>query len=258
MHKKFSPDAPRVPLLGSERVFARVRSALAAVFRVAILAAVHVVTGVHLKGPGKPLGSARPGIYFANHTSLADFLVIWVVMPASLRSRVRPVAAADFWQASALRRFIARDVFKALLIERAERPTAAAQPSALALLSEALQQGDSLIFFPEGTRNTTDDALQPFKSGLYHLARAHPEAALVPVWLDNIRHVMPKGCCLPVPTLCAVHMGTPGGAALAADGQSMAVFLAQAQRAVLALKPGADGAWLAPVDAALDLWRRAA
>ncbi|MBN0415727.1 GTPase-activating protein, partial [Pseudomonas aeruginosa] len=40
--------------------------------------------------------------------------------------------------------------------------------------------GDSLIIFPEGTRNLDDEVkLLPFKSGIYHLSLAHPDVELV-------------------------------------------------------------------------------
>lgn len=232
---------PRDPKPGSRRMVSPMRLVLASLFRAFILSVVHVFTGVGLKGPGKPLGPGKPCLYFANHTSLGDFLLIWAVMPSGLRSQVRPVAAADFWMSSSLRRFIAQDVFNALLIERAEggteRPQGPERQGALAMMSAALQQGDSLIFFPEGTRNTTDDCLRPFRSGLYHLAQEHPDVALVPVWLDNIRHVMPKGHRLPVPTLCTVNMGMPWRCRPATNARRMDAFLDEAQKAVLALRP---------------------
>jgi 1-acyl-sn-glycerol-3-phosphate acyltransferase len=236
-----STSHPRDPNPGSRRMVSPVRMVMASLFRAFILSVVHVFTGVGLKGPGKPLGVGKPCVYFANHTSLGDFLLIWAVMPPSLRGQVRPVAAADFWMASGLRRFIALDVFNALLIERAEvgaeRPHAPERQAPLAMMSDALRQGDSLIFFPEGTRNTTNDSLRPFRSGLYHLAQEHPDVALVPVWLDNIRHVMPKGHRLPVPTLCTVNMGIPWQCRFKADAGRMDVFLEEAQKAVLALRP---------------------
>src|SRR5262245_45678376 len=57
-------------------------------------------------------------IYFANHASHGDFILIWAVLPPRLRQRTRPVAGADYWLKGALRRFIGRDVFNAVLIDR--------------------------------------------------------------------------------------------------------------------------------------------
>ena len=73
-------------------------------------------------------------------------------------------------------------------------------------LQAALDAGDSLIFFPEGTRALTDEML-PFKSGLYHLARANPTLELVPVRMENLSRVMPKGELLPVPLVCILTFG---------------------------------------------------
>jgi len=195
-----------------------------------ILAVVRVSTGVRLLGrPAPPTG--QQGVYFANQTGLAAFRPTWTVRPPRQRRKTRPVAAEDYWNASWLRRFLAREVFNALLIKRA---CAEGEPSAVDLMAQALSRGESLIIFPEGTRNTTDAWLTPFKCGLYLLAREHPMVPLVPVWLHNIRHVFPKGVWLPVPMVCTVHVGTPLSirpSELADD------FLARAQEAVLNLRP---------------------
>jgi 1-acyl-sn-glycerol-3-phosphate acyltransferase len=103
------------------------------------------------------------------------------------------------------------------------------------LMAQAIAQGSSLILFPEGTRNTTDEPLLPFRSGLYHLAKAKPEIELVPVWIDNISRVMPKGEMLPIPLLCSVIFGAP--IELQA-GEGKDAFLSRARSALLALRPG--------------------
>ena len=60
-------------------------------------------------------------------------------------------------------------------------------------MASALDTGASLIVFPEGTRNTTEAKLLPFKSGIYHLASRRPDVEFVPVWIENLHRVMPKG-----------------------------------------------------------------
>lgn len=119
----------------------------------------------------------RQRIYYANHASHGDFILVWTVLPPPLRRRTRPVAGADYWLAGSLRSYLIRDVFNAVLVDRNSK-TRSDDP--VAVMSQALHGGDSLILFPEGTRNLGDTPLQPFKSGLYHLAQACPEVELVP------------------------------------------------------------------------------
>lgn len=169
--------------------------------------------------------SARQRIYFANHASHLDTLVLWAGLPPSLRARTRPVAAADYWDGDALRRHIALDVLNAVLIARGAG-TAALEP-----VEEALRGGASLIVFPEGTRGP-ELIPAPFKSGLYHLAKAFPQVELVPVWLDNLARAMPKGMFVPVPVSTAALFGAP--LRLAAD-EDRPDFLARARGAVIEL-----------------------
>ncbi len=173
----------------------------------------------------------RQRVYFANHTSNADFVLIWTVLPVALRARTRPVAASDYWLKSKLRAFAGRDVFKAVLIDR-NPETRPADP--VEVMAEALSEGSSLIIFPEGKRNMGPDRLLPFKTGLYHLARAKPEVDLVPVWIENLNHVMPKGEVVPLPLICSVSFGKP---LHRARGEGKIAFLARAHEALLAMAP---------------------
>ncbi|HEV3105931.1 MAG TPA: lysophospholipid acyltransferase family protein, partial [Trinickia sp.] len=146
-------------------------------------------------------------------------------------------AGADYWEKSALRRFIGRDVFRALLIDRTGGAAERGATDPVSLMHEAIQAGDSLIVFPEGTRNTSKERLLPFKSGIFHLARACPEVEFVPVWIDNLNRVMPKGENIPVPMLCTVTFGAP--VLLAAD-ETKESFLSRCRHALLSLAPKVD------------------
>src|SRR5690606_41366788 len=101
-------------------------------------------------------------------------------------------------------------------------------------LCEAVDGGCSLILFPEGTRNTGEEPLLPFKSGIYHLARQRPELEFVPVWIDNLKRVMPKGRLLPLPLLCTASFGAP---LRLQAGEDKAAFLQRTAQALLQLAP---------------------
>jgi 1-acyl-sn-glycerol-3-phosphate acyltransferase len=174
-------------------------------------------------------------IFFANHSSNGDFVLLWAVLPPAFRRKTRPVAALDYWLKSPLRAFIGREVFNAVLIDR--RPEARTDDP-VSQMTAALDDGASLILFPEGQRNSSDAVLLPFKSGLYHLAKARPAVDLVPVWIANLNRVMPKGEVIPVPLICTLTFGAP--IHLAPD-EAKDAFLTRATTALLALQPTASG-----------------
>ncbi|HLY92684.1 MAG TPA: lysophospholipid acyltransferase family protein [Candidatus Angelobacter sp.] len=179
--------------------------------------------------------STRQRIYFANHTSHLDFVVLWSVLPRRVREKTRPVAARDYWN-SGLRKRIAVNAFNAVLVDRHARSAngdrAAAARHTLEMLLEALADKNSLIVFPEGTRG---DGLHvgPFKSGIYYLWRERPDVQFVPVYLSNLNRILPKGEFLPVPVISRVTFGPP----LRPEGnESKESFLSKAHDAVCALK----------------------
>lgn len=209
------------------------RRAAAAFCALAIVLFARAVTAVRGIFTGiSPDATQR--IYFANHASHGDFVLVWTVLPPRLRRVTRPVAAADYWQAGRLRRFIGQEVFNALLIDR-DPATRRADP--VAQMAQALDEGASLIVFPEGTRNVTDAPLLPFRSGLYHLARARPATELVPVWIDNLNRVLPKGGLVPIPLICTVTFGAP--LRVQAD-ETKDAFLARATAALTGLSPQSE------------------
>ena len=170
-----------------------------------------------------------PRIYVANHVSHADFVALWSVLPKPQRLRTRPVAGADYWQASGLKRWIADQVFRAVLIDR---DPARRRADPVETVAEVLRGGEDVIIFPEGTRNLTDTRLLPLKSGIFHLAHAAPKAEIVPAWIMNLDRILPKGSFLPVPLNCAVRFGAP--LRLGTD-ESRDAFLIRLAEAMLAL-----------------------
>lgn len=166
-------------------------------------------------------------VYFANHSSHIDTLAIWSALPAEVRSRTRPVAARDYWTKGVVRRYVATKTLHAVLIDRSR--TNGENP--LQPLIEALRSGDSLIFFPEGTRRK-ESLPGPFKSGLYHLATEFPEIDLVPVYLENLHRSMPKGTFVPIPLVCTVRFGA---VLTRIPDEDKTAFLARARDAILEL-----------------------
>ena len=173
------------------------KSVFASLSANAIVLFARLVTAVRAIWDGvEPVSSKR--VYFANHTSNGDFVLIWAVLPPYIRWRTRPVAGSDYWLTSKLKTFIGRDVFNAVLIDRNPESR---EDDPIAQMAEALDDGSSLILFPEGTRNMGEDALLPFKTGLYHLATQRPDVDLVPVWIENLNQVLPKGEIFPIPLM---------------------------------------------------------
>jgi 1-acyl-sn-glycerol-3-phosphate acyltransferase len=168
-----------------------------------LLGFVRMLTGAQARWYGCP-PMAEQRIYFANHQSHADLVMIWAALPAELRGITRPIAAKDYWTKTPFKKWITTSVFNAVYVDR-ER-TEGVDP--LQPLVDALKQGDSIILFPEGTRGN-EELPQRFKSGLYNLALRFPKVVLVPAWINNIQRVMPKGEVVPVPILCSVTFGAP-------------------------------------------------
>ncbi|QHH95259.1 1-acyl-sn-glycerol-3-phosphate acyltransferase [Acinetobacter gyllenbergii] len=169
-------------------------------------------------------------IYYANHNSHIDFILLWSSLPIHIRRQTRPIAASDYWLKDGFRRFLIQDTFSGVTIQRNRSD----QQDPLQPVKDVLAEGYSIIFFPEGTRNLNDDIeLLEFKSGLYHLSKQFPHVEVVPVWISNLKRVMPKGAFIPLPLLSTVIFGEPLVLDQFSDKQQ---FLQHAQQQLLKLK----------------------
>jgi 1-acyl-sn-glycerol-3-phosphate acyltransferase len=199
----------------------------------AIAGAMHVLGGSSVEWRCAPRSAAQR-IYFANHASHLDCLVIWSALRPDARRLVRPVASRDYWERNAVRRHLAQQVFNAVLVDRGCAAPASVQEAARATTAKicaAMGDRHSLILFPEGTRSLTGD-VGTFKSGLYFLARCRPDVELVPVHLWNLHRILPKGEWLPLPMLSRVVVGAP---LAVRPGEEKGAFLERARAAVTQL-----------------------
>jgi 1-acyl-sn-glycerol-3-phosphate acyltransferase len=196
----------------------------------ALAALARLITGAAVEWRCDPNAGVQR-VYFGNHSSHLDFVVIWSALPPKLRRLARPVAARDYWERGAIRRYLAGSVFRAVLIERGTSGNAAAAARSIQRMSDEMGSRYSLIVFPEGTRSLNGE-VGPFKSGLYHLARLRPDLELIPVYLENLNRILPKGKTLPVPRSSRVVFGPPFRAAT----EDKNTFLEQAREALLQLR----------------------
>ena len=192
-----------------------------------LLGLIRLLTGAQARWQGCP-PKAEQRIYFANHQSHADLVLMWAALPEELRSITRPIAAKDYWTRTAFKRWITSAVFHAIYVDRVKT----GEQDPLEPLIEALTNGDSIILFPEGTRGNQEEP-QSFKSGLYNLAIKFPNVVLVPAWINNVQRVMPKGEVVPVPILCSVTFGAP---VVLLEGEDRSAFLTRARQSVLDLR----------------------
>lgn len=150
------------------------------------------------------LPRAGPAIIAANHNSHLDTLTILSMFRLRDLPRLRPVAAADYFLRSRWRAWFARNIIGIIPVIRGGHGGA----NPLAPCEEALDRGDILILFPEGSRGEPE-VLSAFKRGLAHLARARPEVAVHPLFLYGLGKALPKDSFLLVPFNCDVVAGEP-------------------------------------------------
>jgi 1-acyl-sn-glycerol-3-phosphate acyltransferase len=181
------------------------------------------------------IDDTRQRIFFANHSSHLDFVLIWSSLPRHVRERTRPVAGRDYWERSRFRRYYVQKVFNAVLIDRKllDSDTVGGAfdrrgREAVEQMLQGLGADHSLILFPEGTRGS-GESIGQFRSGLYYLSRERPDVELVPVRIHGAHKVLPKGRKLPRPQESDL---TFGESMRFEEGETRTAFIGRARAAL--------------------------
>jgi 1-acyl-sn-glycerol-3-phosphate acyltransferase len=165
---------------------------------------VHLLIGVAVFGRHS-LNLREPSIIVANHNSHLDALVLMDLLPARCLCKVRPVAAADYFEKTRMTSFIWRWGMNVLPIRR-DKVTRTHNP--LQAMVDRLDAGESLLLFPEGTRGEPE-RLSKFQTGIAHVLEKRPNVPVIPVLMRNLGFSMPRGNLVVVPLFCDVFIGKP-------------------------------------------------
>jgi 1-acyl-sn-glycerol-3-phosphate acyltransferase len=204
-------------------------------YGVLVRAVVLIVLGLNVRHRER-LPTKGPAILAANHNSHLDAMAMISLFPLRLLTKVRPVAAADYFLKNRLLAWFALNVVGIVPLNRERREP---REDLLAPIAAALERGEILIFFPEGSRGEPEQ-LAEFKTGLARIAERRPDVDVIPVFTHGLGKALPKGEWLIVPFFVDIFVGEP----LRFDGDRNA-YMQRYRDAMLALSKEAPGAaWL--------------
>jgi 1-acyl-sn-glycerol-3-phosphate acyltransferase len=164
---------------------------------------VLVVIGLRIIDQAR-LPRLGPAIICANHNSHLDTMVLMTIFPLRLLAKLRPVAAAEYFLRNPLLTWFALQMIGIIPLERNKSH----RTDPLAKCSEALERGEILIIYPEGSRGEPE-SLASFQSGIAHLAKRHPDVPIYPVFIYGLGKVLPKCETVLVPFFCDLAIGKP-------------------------------------------------
>lgn len=170
-------------------------------FAVLVRTLILLVLGLNVRGR-ENLPTKGPAIILANHNSHLDTLSLMSLLPLSTLETVKPVAALDYFLSSKPFAWFALNIIGILPINR----QGGGNPVAGSV--DALNNGDILILFPEGSRGLPEE-MSEFKRGAELLCKLHPEVPVYPVFMHGLGKALPKGTWLLVPFILDIFIGEP-------------------------------------------------
>ncbi|MGH8066905.1 MAG: 1-acyl-sn-glycerol-3-phosphate acyltransferase, partial [Candidatus Entotheonellia bacterium] len=152
---------------------------------------------VHVRGL-EHLPADHACVLVVNHASYLDPLVLLAVLPSTISF----VAKREFTE-----QFFARVLFQRLGTEFVERFDPQRGVEDTDRVRQAVRQGSSMLFFPEGTFGRAP-GLRPFRMGAFVVA-AQSSVPVVPMGISGTRSILRSGQWFPRRGTASVTIGPP-------------------------------------------------
>jgi 1-acyl-sn-glycerol-3-phosphate acyltransferase len=144
-----------------------------------------------------------PAILVANHNSHLDTMVLMSLFPLTQIHKIRPVAAADYFLSNKLIAWFSLNVIGIVPLQRGRIKD---KEILFKACHHALDMGDILVLFPEGSRGKPEE-LSELKRGIHHLIQHRSTLNVTPIMMHGLGRALPKGEALLVPFNCDVVVG---------------------------------------------------